>query len=425
MNIREKLERLDKSASKPIQANVENDRWVESIEQELGVRVVRENRYFYLIKESLFPLHQSPYYLPVKEQGLLLSHSLDILSAATDADIRLNEIIFLDTETTGLAGGTGTYAFLIGVGFVEMDQLIVRQYLLPDFSHEWLMLEHLEETLRKYRYTVTFNGKTFDIPLLKSRYLLNRRITHLEEMQHLDLLHAARRIWSRRLPACDLQSLETHVLDFQREGDIPSELIPHIYFEFIRKREALLLEDVLEHNYYDVANMAMLLIYLESIAATPQKFLSHKADLFGLGNFYFQNRLYHKALPILENILSTSNIKGGDNDKITLDTYFMLARIHKKLSQSQAAKSYLWKLLERNYHHPGVIEELAKFYEHEDKDYQTAREIVERGIRYLTMVRELDPRSPLIKFLPALNHRKKRLERKIKKERQKPHSNGK
>ncbi len=124
--------------------------------------------------------------------------------------------------------------------------------------------------------------------------------------------------------------------------------------------------------------------------------------------------MYGKALPVLEQILSKSLSQNGTDQKLTLDTYFLLARVHKKLAQSDAAKKYLWKLIDQNYHHPRVIEELAKFYEHQDKDYQTAREIVDKGIQYLHIIRQLDNRSPLLKFLPALIHRKNRLEDKIK-----------
>jgi len=161
---------------------------------------------------------------------------------------------------------------------VELDHIIVRQYVLPDFQHEWLALKHLQNALLGYKYLISFNGKTYDIPLLRNRFILNRMVPNVDDLVHIDILHIARRIWKRRLQTCDLQNLEYAILGRGRLNDIPGALIPQIYFEYIRKREALLLRDVLEHNYHDIVNMIILTIKIGELVQSPLKKFVHPED---------------------------------------------------------------------------------------------------------------------------------------------------
>ena len=140
------------------------------------------------------------------------------LGSATLPD--LSRLMFLDTETTGLAGGTGTCAFLIGLGAVEGSQFVVRQLFLRDYPEEKAMLSALADALKTHEGLVTFNGKTFDIPLLETRYALARMKSPFTRLHHLDLLHPARRLWKLRLENCRLGHLESEVLGVHREGDV-------------------------------------------------------------------------------------------------------------------------------------------------------------------------------------------------------------
>jgi hypothetical protein len=298
------------------------------------------------------------------------------------------------------------------LGHIELNQIVVRQYLLPDFSHEWLMLKYVDQTIQNFEHIASFNGKSFDIPLLNNRFILNQMIPVMEDMPHVDMLHASRRIWKRRLPACDLQTLETYILDYKRVGDIPGELIPQLYFEFIRKREALLMADVLEHNFNDIVNLILLSFKICAIAQSPSKHLHFSQDYYSLAHHYFQNNHFKEAIPLLRSILNN-----GETDReLELSAFFLLALIFKRLKRSADSKKHLWELLNRQYQHPKVIEELAKFYEHEDKDYKTAKQIVERGLKYLETIQQLDGKSELLKYLPALKYRLKRLNRKLEKQ---------
>ena len=170
----------------------------------------------------------------------------------------LRDAAFLDTETTGLAGGTGTAAFLVGLGYVDGDRFRVRQYFMRDYPEEPALLRGLADDLRRFSRVVTFNGRTFDVPLLEARYRLNRERFPLERAQHFDLLHSARRLWKLRLESCRLQSLETALLGMRRHGDVPGEEIPQIWFDYLRRRDGRALVRVLEHNRLDVVSLAAL-----------------------------------------------------------------------------------------------------------------------------------------------------------------------
>ena len=171
-------------------------------------------------------------------------------------------LVYLDTETTGLAGGTGTCAFLIGIGTLEGTQFVVRQFFLRDYPEEKAILHALAEILGGFDGLVTYNGKTFDIPLLETRYALARQKSPFGRMLHLDALHPARRLWRLRLESCKLQDLESAVLGIEREGDIPGSEIPAIYFDYLREGDARGLQPVFHHNALDIMTLAAITVEL-------------------------------------------------------------------------------------------------------------------------------------------------------------------
>ena len=144
-----------------------------------------------------------------------------------------SDALFLDTETTGLAGGTGTMAFLIGLGWFEEGHFHVRQILARDFGEEAAALTYLKEIAARKKFLVTFNGKAFDVNLLTTRFILNRMQSDLAALPHLDLLHPSRRILGHRLDNCRLVTLEADILGVRREGDIPGWEIPQRYFDWL------------------------------------------------------------------------------------------------------------------------------------------------------------------------------------------------
>ncbi len=177
---------------------------------------------------------------------------------------------FIDTETTGLSGGTGTYAFLIGAGRFEGDAFHLAQFFIRDPSEEPAHLAALEEFLAPCDALVTFNGKAFDIPLLNTRYIAQGWRPPFKESAHVDLLHLARRLWRDRLPSRTLGNLEVQILGATRtDEDVPGWMIPSLYFDFLRSGEAQPLKSVFYHNAVDVVSMAALFNHMAGLLADP------------------------------------------------------------------------------------------------------------------------------------------------------------
>ncbi|TMB93344.1 MAG: hypothetical protein E6J38_11030 [Chloroflexi bacterium] len=165
------------------------------------------------------------------------------------------DIIFLDTETTGLAGGTGTYVFLIGLAHIADGELVLRQHLLRDISAESEFVEHLRSELEPYRACASYNGKTFDIPLLRTRFVMAIRSELTVDESHLDLLHPARRLWKDRFGSTTLRQLEDSILDDGRVADIPGSCIPDAYFHYLRRGDEAIIAPVITHNARDVISL--------------------------------------------------------------------------------------------------------------------------------------------------------------------------
>lgn len=412
MNIKDKLARLDKTAAEKKPAEVEppiSDQWVAEFQRELDAKIISEGNSFIILKENTYPIYSHQDFQDVQENGFVLPNLHHLTADDNHRNLNLRECAFIDLETTGLAGGTGTYAFLVGLGHIELDHIVVRQYLLPDFQHEWLLLKQVENSLLSFANLVSFNGKSYDIPLLRTRFVLNRMDSLLDEMPHVDILHPARRLWKRRLSACDLQNLEYAILGQERINDIPGEMIPQIYFEYIRKREAILLRDVLEHNYHDIVNMILLTIEIGRIASEPLRKLTHPEDQFSLARFYFQHRRFNDAIPLLEEVIRTQ-----PNTLIGKEALFLLSLIYKKMGDHPRAGELMRQLLQQQRDHPHAIEELAKYYEHREKNYPAALELVEQGIEYIELLEQLGKESPLLGIKDSLLYRRNRLLRKLK-----------
>jgi uncharacterized protein len=224
----------------------------------------------------------------------LLSRTRDeSLSRKTRAALQDPEKwLFLDTETTGLAGGTGTYAFLIGLAWWDAGGLQVEQFFMRDFAEEHSLLQELSQRVAERPVLVTFNGKSFDWPLLENRFTMTRSMAVPKLAAHLDLLHPARALWKLRLGSVRLVELERHVLDaprlgWHREGDVSSALIPQFYFDYLRGGPAEPLAGVVRHNQMDLRGLAALFCKINDLLSdTPNtKNEIESLDLFGLSRF--------------------------------------------------------------------------------------------------------------------------------------------
>jgi len=192
-----------------------------------------------------------------------------ILPQATSTTVSSEELLFLDTETTGLVGGTGSLAFLIGVAWWEAGAFHVRQYFLCGPGHEEPILGELRRLAARFRVVVTYNGNGFDLPLLRTRALLSRLPDPCGQLVSWDLLTAVRRLWGRRLPDCRQQTVETAIGKSVRGvGDIPGAEIPQVYFRYLRSGDLQRLPNVLRHNRRDMAGMGTI---FTNVAAAATK----------------------------------------------------------------------------------------------------------------------------------------------------------
>jgi Predicted exonuclease len=190
-------------------------------------------------------------------------------------------ILYLDTETTGLSG-SGTVAFLVGLGYLTDDGFEVHQFLMRDYPEEPFLLRHVAAGLERFDALCTFNGAAFDIPLLESRFLMNRMDRKCLDLPHLDLLHMCRRLWKLRLGRCSLGRLEEVILGKPREDDIPGSEVPRRYFDYLKTGQISLLEDVLRHNAQDIASLCVLLNHMAEMYQHPEK-IRFSEDVYSMG----------------------------------------------------------------------------------------------------------------------------------------------
>lgn len=190
--------------------------------------------------------------------------------------------LFLDTETTGLAGGSGTYAFLVGIAWWEGGGLEIEQFFLREYSEERSLLFALRERIAEHPVLVTFNGKSFDWPLLETRYRMSRKFSIPSPVAHLDFLHPARNLWRLRLGSVRLSELERHILGWHRGADVLSGQIPQIYFDYLRGGRAEPLVPVLNHNQMDLRGLAALSSRILSLLNDAENLGEDGLELFGV-----------------------------------------------------------------------------------------------------------------------------------------------
>jgi len=303
--------------------------------------------------------------------------------------------LFLDTETTGLAGGTGTYAFLVGLAWWDAGGLQVEQLFLRDFSEEHSLLYELAARLAERPVLVTFNGKAFDWPLLENRFTMTRAIRIPPLAAHLDLLHPARALWRLRLGSVRLVELERHVLDatrlgWHREDDIASAMIPEYYFDYLRGFSAQPLAGVVKHNQMDLRGLAALFgkinFMLENAAEGTSTFES--LDLFGLSKF-----LHRRGKKDWAHTACSQALDLGLPEEYRPQATRELAQMARQRGEVERAASLWHELLTHPQDAVLACEQLAIHYERREKDAGRALEFVELGLKKIQqqVARSRDP----------------------------------
>lgn len=304
-------------------------------------------------------------------------HGLIELLTGCDCDLR--QVAFLDTETTGLAGGTGTCAFLVGLGIWEGAGFRIEQYFMRDYHEERAMLLALRERLSGIEVLVTFNGKAFDVPLLQSRFVMARQQWPLAEVSHLDLLYPARRLWKLRLGDCSLSNLETQLLQTRRELDVPGSEIPRIYFNYTRTGNPAGIREILHHNRQDIETLARLSLYATDILSGRVQSELPPEDLFSAGR-------YLQALGELSLAArcAESALRRRLDGSLRLETMRMLAALLKSQGRLAEAIPFWQRVLRESSVFPeAVCEELAICYEHRERDLEAALEVSRFALKHV------------------------------------------
>ena len=328
-------------------------------------------------------------------------------------------LLFLDLETTGLAGGAGTYAFLVGCGWFERGGFRVRQFLLTAFGGERVLLQDVARLASEACGLATYNGKTFDLPLLDTRFLFHRMRTPLAGMPHVDMLHPARRLWragsaerwseSSAEPgartetgSCRLTTLERTLLGHVREGDVPGVEIPGRYFDFVRTGDARPLAGVLEHNRLDILSLGLVTARLAHLLADGAASARTGREALGLGRIFARAGMTGAASTCYDRAV----LFGEDADTVGEALRAIAIALRRARRYDEAAGA--WRRILDLRPRPAAlareaVDALAVHHEHRARELDTARRFALESLSLTTTHSRIE----------AARHRLARIDRKL------------
>jgi uncharacterized protein len=324
-------------------------------------------------------------------------------------------VVYFDIETTGLSGGAGTLAFLAGCGWWEDDAFRVRQFFLNGPADERAMLDALGEVFDDASLLVTFNGRTFDVPMMETRWAFHRRACPTDDLAHFDMLPPARRLWGRRgllepdTGRCNLSALERSVLGFHRVADVPGFEIPARYFQFLRSGDPSVVEGVLEHNRHDIVSLAAITAHALRLAAEGPEACRDAGEQLALG------RLYEHAGDAVRAEDALARAARAADVVVRAHALARMAHLYRRTARYEESASAWTGVLEAARRGRGALaglehraaEALAIHHEHRGKDPEQARRYAEAlaaGVVHAA--------SPTV--VAGVRHRLARLDRKIK-----------
>ena len=303
--------------------------------------------------------------------------------------------LFIDTETTGLSGGAGTVAFLVGAGYIDGDDLQIEQFLMREYADEPELIDRLAGLMDQFECVCTFNGRRFDMPLLEARFIMCRMRERWRALENLDLLYPARRAWKLRLGSCRLSRIEAEILCMPRQDDLPGSEVPGRYFEFLKTGDEGLLEDIIEHNRQDIATLSTLLVRLCDINAAPEK-LTDQRDLFSMGRTLERQGEWKPARELYR-ITALPRPRGTlaalAGERIAGMANWRQYHILRRSGDCDGAAQVLRQMLQRRQMPGRACVALSKLYEHHYKDCATALEYANMARRYPDAEDDLDRRA--------------------------------
>lgn len=373
-----------------------------TLENVVGGQVVQNSLGEFVLKDTLYPLDY---------QHGIISLDTEVETGTINRAARINterpaleKLLFIDTETSGLSGGAGTFAFLVGYGRFTKEGFLLSQVIMRDPVEEPAMLLHLMNQIGREYIFVSFNGKSFDIPLLQNRLVMNRLPMKLREIQHLDLLHISRKLWRRSLDSCALKDLESSILKFERTSeDVPGWMIPDIYFAFLRTGDPSGLKEVVYHNAQDIVSLAALFIHITTLLEKNVAIETVPVDdLIAISRIYWDLGSYETSASILQ-----STLLHAVDAKQQISVNSLLGKYYKKIGDLQRSQNY-WKFAAENGDISAGIE-LAMYYEHTKKDPSMALEWCEKALVFCNTG---ENNANNAKYIMDLHKRIKRLQQK-------------
>ena len=344
-----------------------------------------------------YPMRDFPFALEVRRETVMLMQGEEMPDGFDPM-----RILYLDTETTGLGGGAGTVAFEVGLGWLEEDGFHVHQLLMRDYPEEKFLLEEIVRTADRFDVICTFNGKSFDLPLLRNRFIMNRIRTACLDKPHIDLLHIARRVWKLRLRRCNLTNLEEALLGVPRVDDLPGALVPERFFSYLKTGDFRLFDDVLEHNAQDIASLCTLLAHMCRMYEHPEQ-LRFDEDVYSMGVALDRFRHTEEARRCYRLAGGSMHARGQER----------LAASYRRSGEKDAAAAIWQDMITRREGGVTPYVELAKYYEHQRRDIPAAMDVVRRAIALVSEPALFDETS-VQEARDALQYRYDRLRRKLK-----------
>ena len=343
------------------------------------------------------PMEEFPGAAEVRRETLAL-----MCHAALPEPFDPKRILYLDTETTGL-GGSGTVAFLVGMGYLTDSGFEVHQFLMRDYPEEPALLRHVAAGLDRFDMLCTFNGASFDLPLLESRFLMNRMPRDGLNKPHIDLLHLARRLWKLRLQRCSLGRLEEMILGRPREEDLPGSEVPQRYFAYLRTKQESLLTDILDHNAQDIASLCVLLSHMANLYEHPEQ-IRFSEDAYSMGRALEKE---HHPEQARKCYTLAQRGRMGDSASAALAGSWRRAG-----NREEAARIWRGMIAQRR----GGIRpyiEMAKYEEHVRGDIPAALDWTERALA-IASEPGLREKDAVQEIQNELQYRRQRLKRKLK-----------
>lgn len=384
MSIQNKLKRLKKHMVNPVSTEAfshqsatekKNDKIIDHAEywEKFGATPYFFEDDYCIIRKVEYPLDHmwGRYRFTDVKDAVLRWQDIKATHPLNAKDLDASQLLFFDTETTGLSGGAGNTIFMLGMSQLKEDHVLVNQFFLPGPGSEVALYHYFLNHVKELRNLVTYNGKSFDWPQVKTRHTLIRDyVPSLPEFGHFDLLHGARRLWKDSLPAVKLSVVEKEILGVNRIHDTPGYLAPMLYFQYCNEGDPSLLEGVFQHNEWDV--LSLITLYTHMSTLVQGKGIRTERETFEAARWFEALNEQDRAIAFYNEVLATGQSLQYQSKK-------SLASLYKKQNQIDVSVRIWQELIHENNLDEEPAIELSKYYEHAQKDYEKALDFAIQG----------------------------------------------